>query len=84
MTERERDLPDFVREALDEGPLEGAAEVVRLPELLSPLAPGGGGLDRLMRAIAEPPLRYAPFFDRLGRLWDLPEDRVVKVLERAR
>jgi hypothetical protein len=84
MTDRDQELPEFVREALDEGPVDGAAEVRRLPELLSPLAPGGDRLGRLMQAVAEPPLRYAPFFDRLGNLWDLPEARVVEVLERSR
>lgn len=84
MTDRDDELPEFVREALDDGPTDGAAELGRLPELLSPLAPGERGLGRLMQAVAEPPLRYAPFFDRLGRLWDLPEARVVQVLERSR
>lgn len=84
MTARDPELPEFVREALDEGHVDGAADVGRLPELLSPLAPGGGALGRLMQAVAEPPLRYAPFFERLGHLWDLPEARVVEVLERSR
>ena len=84
MTERERELPEFVREALAEGAVDGAADLERLPELLSPVAPEGGSLDRLMLAVAEPPLRYAPFYERLGNLWDLPEERVVAVLERAR
>jgi quercetin dioxygenase-like cupin family protein len=84
VTDRERELPEFVREALAEGPVEGAADIERLPELLSPLAPEGGSLGRLMLAVAEPPLRYAPFYGRLGNLWDLPEERVVAVLERAR
>jgi quercetin dioxygenase-like cupin family protein len=84
MSERERELPEFVREALADGPLDAAGELERLPELLSPLTPGGHSLGRLMQAIAEPPLRYAPFYDRLGRLWDLSEERVVDVLSRAR
>jgi anti-sigma factor ChrR (cupin superfamily) len=42
------------------------------------------GLARLLQAVAEPPLRYAPFFDRLARLWDLDEPAVVRVLERSR
>ncbi len=84
MTDRERDLPEFVREALEDGPVDGASGVERLPELLSPLSPGGTSLGRLMQSVAEPPLRYAPFYGRLGELWDLPEDRVVSVLSRAR
>jgi len=84
MTRRDPELPEFVREALEEEPVDGARAVDRLPELLSPLAPGADGLGRLMQAVAEPPLRYAPFYDRLGQLWDLPEDRIVAVLERSR
>jgi hypothetical protein len=84
MTDRDQELPEFVREALDDGVVDGAADVQRLPELLSPAAVPSGALGRLMQAVAEPPLRYAPFFDRLGRLWDLPEARVVEVLERSR
>ena len=41
-------------------------------------------LARLMLAVAEPPLRYAPFFERLSHLWDLPESEVRHVLERSR
>lgn len=42
------------------------------------------GADRLHRAISELPLRYAPFFGRLARLWEIPEDRVRSELGRAR
>jgi hypothetical protein len=80
----ERELPEFVREALADGPLDGAGELERLPGLLSPLAPGEDALGRLMQATAELPLRYAPFYDRLGSLWDLPEEKVVAALSRAR
>jgi quercetin dioxygenase-like cupin family protein len=84
MSERTRELPEFVRDVLADGPLEGARDLERLPELLSPITPGEHSLGRLMQVIAEPPLRYAPFYDRLGVLWDLPEERVVDALARAR
>jgi hypothetical protein len=75
--------PEFVGDALaDEPELESPLE--RLPELLDPLTVSPGGLDRLMNAVGEPPLRYAPFFERLGELWDLPEAEVRGVLERTR
>jgi quercetin dioxygenase-like cupin family protein len=73
----QNELPEVWREALgdeDGADLEFAA---RLPELLEAEAtPGGGGLDRLLKSVGEPPLRYAPFFDRVGQLWDLGEDQV--------
>jgi len=42
------------------------------------------GAARLSDAVAELPLRYAPFFARLGELYDLPEREVRALLERAR
>jgi len=42
------------------------------------------GAERLQAAIAELPLRYAPFFGRLSTLWELPEARVRSELERAK
>lgn len=75
--------PEFVDDLLvDEPGLD--APIERLPELLDPLAVSPGSLERLMSAVAEPPLRYAPFFERLSNLWDLPEDEVRALLERSR
>lgn len=42
------------------------------------------GAERLQRAVTELPLRYAPFFERLSLLWELPEQRVQSELSRAR
>ena len=42
------------------------------------------GAERLSRAVSELPLRYAPFYARLAQLWQLPEERVVEELTRAR
>jgi len=42
------------------------------------------GAARLQGAVAELPLRYAPFFARLAELWELPESRVLSELTRAK
>ena len=67
--------PEFVGDVLaDEPGLDGRIE--RLPELLEPAPVSPGALERLMSEVAEQPLRYAPFFERLGTLWDLSEGDV--------
>ncbi|MFZ5891116.1 MAG: cupin domain-containing protein [Myxococcota bacterium] len=38
------------------------------------------GKQRLLQSVTAVPLRYAPFFGRLGALWDLSEDRVETAL----
>ena len=53
-----------------------------LARLLAP-APASGR-ERLLRSVDPLPLRYAPFFSRIGELWDLSVDEVEAVLERAR
>jgi quercetin dioxygenase-like cupin family protein len=71
------ELPEAWREALGD---ENGADLElasRLPELLqSETAAVSGGLQRLLTSVGEPPLRYAPFFDRVGQLWDLSEHEV--------
>src|SRR4051812_34665117 len=42
------------------------------------------GGERLQAAVAELPLRYAPFLGRLVALWEMPEQRVLSELTRAR
>lgn len=42
------------------------------------------GLARLLAEVEELPLRYAPFFDRLSELWDLPEPLVRERLVAAK
>ncbi|HTQ08131.1 MAG TPA: cupin domain-containing protein [Polyangiaceae bacterium] len=71
--------PEFVA---DEPEL--AAPLGGLTELFDPASVPAGSLERLMLEVAEPPLRYAPFFDRLAELWDLSEPDVRAVLERTR
>lgn len=41
------------------------------------------GAERLQAAVAQLPLRYAPFFGRLAALWDAPEAQVQSELLRA-
>jgi quercetin dioxygenase-like cupin family protein len=55
----------------------------RLCDLIAPAAPPPRALQRLMHTIEALPLRYAPFFEQLAELWDLPEADVVALLERA-
>jgi putative transcriptional regulator len=40
--------------------------------------------ERLFGAVAELPLRYAPFFGRLSALWQAPEEQVLRELTRAK
>lgn len=40
--------------------------------------------ERLLGAVAELPLRYAPFFAQLSALWQVPEELVVSELTRAK
>lgn len=48
-----------------------------MTSLLDPVIPSAELRVRLEAEIAVPPLRYAPFFDRTGELFDLPEAAVV-------
>jgi predicted ChrR family anti-sigma factor len=83
------DWPEFLREAVenDDTQVSHAKDALRLGELLEAQRGAIGnapGLDRLLNAVDQLPLRYAPFYDRLSTLWDLPESGVVEVLERSR
>jgi quercetin dioxygenase-like cupin family protein len=77
-----RDVPDFIRDAEEADEELDVAPLGRLPELLEGAAPGG--LGRLLSDVQELPLRYAPFFERLALLWDIPEANVIAVLERSK
>ncbi|MGC4093605.1 MAG: cupin domain-containing protein [Polyangiaceae bacterium] len=58
-----------------------------LEQALDALSPASMpvGRERLLRAAQSPPLRYAPFFKRMGELWALPEAAVeAAVAESAR
>jgi predicted ChrR family anti-sigma factor len=85
MKHERRDWPEFVREAAEGSDTDamGASEALRLAELLE-AKNDAPGLDRLLNSVGDLPLRYAPFYDRLSTLWDLPESSVIDVLERSR
>jgi ChrR Cupin-like domain len=89
------ELPTFVREAFDEAPLDDAAADPNataldgnmalddsIAALLEPVAPHADLLRRLELTISQPPHRYAPFYDRVGELFDLDEKTVVEQLSR--
>ena len=92
MSQDEREaLPSFVREALgdDEGRSDEtlAREVdralVALATALPAEVPAGSVRTRLLTAATAGPMRYAPFFERLARLFDLSRDSIVGVLLKA-
>src|SRR6185312_9693450 len=53
-----------------------------MTSLLDPILPNPALLSRLQSSIAQPPQRYAPFYDRLAKLFDLSEDAVITQLTR--
>lgn len=83
MTARPSELAPFLAdlEEVPEGAVRALAELERLIVPVSAAAKLGA---RLAQQIEELPLRYAPFYERLGTLWDLSLADVVSVLERAR
>jgi hypothetical protein len=88
----ERGLPEFVREALSDPEAE-ASELARAREALdrtlltrssiSNEPPSAAVLSRLLERTATLPDKYAPFFDQLSELFDLPEPDLRRELERA-
>ena len=79
----QNDIPEFLLEALgDEARDDSAAALAELPLLLAPQL-ATRGRERLLSAVRPLPLRYAPFYDRLAALWDLPVTTVEDVLTRA-
>jgi len=77
-------LPPFIAELGDELP-EGCVDTVtELRRLVLPDTNAEELGARLTREVEALPLRYAPFYERLGAVWDLSVADVVSVLERAR
>jgi putative transcriptional regulator len=77
------ELPEFVRDAGAEDPAATADVMAALAALSGAPAPSRSR-ERLLASVRELPLRYAPFYERLGALWDLPEERVCGVLTLAK
>ncbi len=77
-------LPEFAKEALAEQQSDvrasSAVALIELNELLEPVEPSCEARQRLIAAVATPPLRYAPFFNRLTTVLDLPVESVERVL----
>jgi predicted ChrR family anti-sigma factor len=84
MKEKPDTEPEFLRELELEAPDLAKLSNERLPDLLPDAAPPEGGKQRLLADVSELPLRYAPFFDALAELWDLPEDDVRAELTRSK
>jgi anti-sigma factor ChrR (cupin superfamily) len=57
--------------------LTGGAEPATAPQTQN------AGYERLMRAVTDSPLRYAPFYARLAELWSMPERTLEAELTRA-
>jgi anti-sigma factor ChrR (cupin superfamily) len=80
-------LPDFVREALeDEAAPEPAVQAseldLGLSSLLGEEQPSRAARARLLDALEQRPLRYAPFYARVAELFDLPEAAIERELAR--
>lgn len=84
MKDRPNAEPDFLGELESESPDLAAVAVERLPDLVPVVIAPALGRKKLLEAVSELPLRYAPFFARLASLWDLSEDDVMNELERAK
>jgi quercetin dioxygenase-like cupin family protein len=84
MTSWKDALPEFARDAFDaadESEERAIAEALgSLVRALPPAAPSPGGHVRLLAAARAGATRYAPFFGRLGALFDVDEARVAELL----
>lgn len=79
MPDREQSAPDPAGAEPEQEPW--AAEP--LPGVLADSAPTAVGRNRLLQAASSWSLRYAPFYDRLGALWDLGDPELRAVFESA-
>jgi putative transcriptional regulator len=77
------ELPEFVQEAKGQDPA-ATVEVMAALAVLSAAPVALRSRERLLASVRELPRRYAPFFQRLGTLWDLSEERVSEVLTLAK
>jgi hypothetical protein len=63
---------------LEEQPIDELVEQALFE--IAPVELGGAARERLLQRVSAVPLRYAPFYARLGTLWVMSEDRVEAVL----
>src|SRR5262245_35678144 len=84
MSTPDPELPAFLLDVADELRPGEVAALGELHRLLAPVPADPAAAARLLSAVETLPLRYAPFYDRIAALWDLPEAAVVAILERAR
>jgi hypothetical protein len=81
----DQDAPaDFPRDLGRSAQAALAQPLAALTAALPVIAAPPGGAERLGRAVAELPLRYAPFYGRLSNLWNVSEEQVELELSRAR
>jgi len=79
------EIPEFLREAFEDDPAALATARELLGDLSRLLEPRpAAGRSRLLAAVEPMPVRYAPFYDRIATLWDLPVGDVEALLARAR
>jgi len=74
----DEELPEAWREAAGNDSHVELELAAMLPEALG-RKDRAAGLARLMGAISELPLRYAPFVARTASLWGVPEDRAYEI-----
>ncbi|HET9932044.1 MAG TPA: cupin domain-containing protein [Polyangiaceae bacterium] len=74
--------PEALDDALGLASKEGEL-LSTLAEALPARAPGHALRARLLASAASPRLRWAPFFDKLGALFDLDEAALMQMAERA-
>lgn len=76
-------VPDALEEALSETSAVDSDLVSTLADALPQRPPGSSLRARLLTSVASPALRWAPFFDKLGALFDLDDAALVRMAERA-
>ena len=83
------DVPEFIRDALDGGDALDANSPA-IESLLADVAaasgttaPSASAKSRLLGGVNAGALRYAPFFAKLGDLFDLSRESVIAVCERS-
>lgn len=69
--------PEFLVEA------EAGSELDLLAELAPALRPPDDVRQRLLAAVEQPPLRYAPFIERVSELWQVDEAKAARTLARV-